>query len=332
MRLDTANRSFFLLLVVAFAPFLLLGMLSCGVLSMAALRFASDGSPGWSVAGWPAIGFLGMSAVGSALGVRSLWRQRQATIELCRFVDAHRVPTDSAVRRVATEARVWRIQVVDVDEPFSFTYGIRQPRVVLSRGLLAAVDDQELRAVLAHERYHVRNLDPFKVVVARAVPSAFFFLPALRHLRFRYLAGRELAADRRAVGTCGRRSLVGALYKVVGSPSVATLSAAAAIGGTDLLEVRLAQLEHGHEPPLPRISRLTLASTTVAVALMSVGLGATVLLWVSPAPDAMDMGSSSPMGLMGGPFCAGLWLIGAVALYRQLGRRRPTLELTTIRS
>ena len=321
MRLDTANRSFFLLLVVALAPYLLLGLLSCGVLSMAAFRFATDGSPGWGVAAWPAVGFLVASAMGGVVGLRSLWRQRRATIDLARFVEAHRVPTDDTVGRVAAAERVPRVQVVDVDEPFSFTYGIRQPRVGLSQGLLAAVDEPELRAVLVHECYHVRNLDPLKVVVARAVPSAFFFLPALGHLRFRYLAGRELAADRRAVQSCGRRSLAGALYKVVGSPSEVTLGAAAAIGGGELLEVRLAQLEDGHEPPLPEISRLTLVSTAVAVTLMSVGLGATVMLVGSPSPG-MDMGSSSPMDLVGGAFCGGLWLIAAVALYGQLGGRR----------
>src|SRR6478672_10137934 len=34
------------------------------------------------------------------------------------------------------------------------------PRVAVSRGLLEGVSDDELRAVLEHERYHVCNLDP----------------------------------------------------------------------------------------------------------------------------------------------------------------------------
>ena len=32
-------------------------------------------------------------------------------------------------------------------------------------------------AVLEHERYHVRNLDPLKVMLARGVPAMFFYLP-----------------------------------------------------------------------------------------------------------------------------------------------------------
>ena len=324
MKLDTANRSFFLLLVVALAPYLVLGLFGRGVLSVAMFRVATSGSTGWDAGAWPAVGFLAVSAVGSVLGLRSLWRQRQATVELGRFVRRHQVPDGQSVARVAAAAHVERLDVVDHGDAFSFTYGVRRPRVVLSRGLLVGLDDGELRAVLVHERYHVRNLDPLKVVVARALPSAFFFLPALRHLRFRYLAGRELAADRRAVRACGRRCLAGALYKVVAGPSPATLGAAAAVGGVDLLDVRLAQLEDGREPPLPRISALALAATTVGVVLMAVGFAATVNLLDPSAGGWASMGSGGPLGLVGGGLCAGMWLVGALAVYAQLDDQRHT--------
>src|SRR5205807_10105183 len=105
-----------------------------------------------------------------------------------------------------------------------------------------------------HERYHVRNLDPLKVLLVRALPATFFFVPALAALRSRYVAGRELAADRRAVQECGRGPLVGALLKVVRGPAWSELEVAAAIGGPELLEVRVAQLESGREP---RVAALT---------------------------------------------------------------------------
>jgi Zn-dependent protease with chaperone function len=319
VKLDTANRNFFLLLGVALAPYLLLGLFGCGVLSVAAFRLASDGSSGWGPATWPALGFLAVTAAGSLLGSRSLWRQRRATIALARYIQTHRLPTDAAVATAAQAEQVRRIELVDSEEAFSFTYGIRRPRVVVSRGLFAVVDEAELRAVLAHERYHVRNLDPLKVVVARAVPSAFFFLPALGHLRARYLAGRELAADRRAVRACGRRSLAGALYKASGGSSLPTLSAAAAMGSSELLETRLAQLEAGQEPPLPRISRLALVSTAAGVGLMAVGLAATVLL-----VDAPLLSPGGPLTARGSGACGGLWLVAALGLYRSLEGQRPT--------
>jgi hypothetical protein len=59
-----------------------------------------------------------------------------------------------------------------------------------------------------------------------------------------------LAADRRAVRACGRDPLVGALLKVVRGPAWGELQAAAALGGSELLDLRVAQLESGSEPKL----------------------------------------------------------------------------------
>lgn len=42
-----------------------------------------------------------------------------------------------------------------------------------------------------HERHHVCNLDPLKVVLVQALSSAFFFLPALDSLRARYLGAES---------------------------------------------------------------------------------------------------------------------------------------------
>ena len=57
------------------------------------------------------------------------------------------------------------------------------PRVAVSRGLVEATSADELRAVIEHERYHVRNLDPLKIVLTRSLSAALFLLPALNALR-----------------------------------------------------------------------------------------------------------------------------------------------------
>jgi Zn-dependent protease with chaperone function len=105
-------------------------------------------------------------------------------------------------------------------------FGALTPRAAVSRGLFEGFAANELQAVLEHERYHVRNLDPLKVLVVRALPATFFFLPALGALRTRYVAARELAADRRAVQACGRKPLVAALMKVVRGPAWSELEVA----------------------------------------------------------------------------------------------------------
>jgi Zn-dependent protease with chaperone function len=134
---------------------------------------------------------------------------------------------DDAAERAGLRGRV---KLLDCDERFSFAYGALDPRVAVSRGLREAAQPDELDAALEHERYHVRNLDPLKVLLARALPATFYYAPALSALKQRYVAGRELAADRRAYRSCGRKPLAGALFKVVRGPSWPELQTAAAIG------------------------------------------------------------------------------------------------------
>jgi hypothetical protein len=261
--------------------------------------------------------------------VRSLWRQHRATRRLVAHVNANKVPVAADVRVAAERAGLGdALDVVDGIEPWSFTYGLRAPRVAVSSQLAVSATAKELDAVLAHERYHVRNRDPLKVVIARAIPPAFFFLPALGHLRSRYLAGRELAADRRAVQATGRRPLAAALYRVVAGPGWPELATAAAIGGDDLLDVRLTQLETGEEPALDRIPHAALATTVIGLMLLAAALAATVTAVGGPG-ELMDMDGGREMGveigafsILGGLACGAAWLAGGALLYRRLTRRR----------
>jgi Zn-dependent protease with chaperone function len=68
----------------------------------------------------------------------------------------------------------------DAADSFSFVYGVMTPRVAVSRGLLERATGDELRAVLEHERYHVRNIDPLKAAIVRVLSEALFHSPAPR--------------------------------------------------------------------------------------------------------------------------------------------------------
>jgi len=164
------------------------------------------------------------------------------------------------------------IDFVDDAEAYSFAYGLRTPRVVVSRGLADRLGLDELQAVLAHEAYHVKSRDPLKIVITRAMAPAMFFLPVLRPLHERYAVGRELAADRRAIRASGTSALARALLNVGGGPPLSDLSAAAAIGGPDMLDVRVAQLETGMEPELPHASRLTTVISATVLAAVTAAL------------------------------------------------------------
>lgn len=97
---------------------------------------------------------------------------RRATLE---SVDA--TPADDALReRVARLARVAdapppSVGVVDSDVPNCFSVGGSDPTIVVSRGLLDRLDDDELDAVLAHELAHLRNRDATVLTLATFLPT-----------------------------------------------------------------------------------------------------------------------------------------------------------------
>ena len=263
------------------APYAFLFLLGCGLLSLLVVRFADHGLA-FLTAGRgdlrPAVAALVVIALGTGLAIRALVAQLRATKRLQhRILELRMTPPAEIERSASAAGLVGRLDVVDADSHFSFAYGLFAPRVVVSRGLAEGMTDDQLDAVLAHECQHVRNLDPIKVLVARVVSSAYFLLPALHGLRSQYSAASELAADRRAIETRGSTALAGALHTVVRGPSWSELSTAAAIGGPELLDIRIAQLESGAPPPTPQLSRPTLVLTGLALAVLALALIATIV-------------------------------------------------------
>src|SRR5207248_11431481 len=95
------------------------------------------------------------------------------------------------------------VTVLAHDGVQAFCAGLLRPRVYVSAGALRELCDQELRAVLAHERMHRARRDPLRIVTARLLGNALFFAPAVRALARRYDALAELAADEHALAAVG---------------------------------------------------------------------------------------------------------------------------------
>jgi Zn-dependent protease with chaperone function len=325
MKLDSGNRSFVLLFAVATTLYLALSAAACAVLALLAYRLVSQGTAAFGDSGWvlvPAGAFLGVLVTAGVLAVRSLGAQLASSRRLARRVEELRAtcPPQLAEAREGAGLR-GRPRMIDVAEPFSFTYGALLPRVVVSRGLLESTSAEELRAVLVHERYHVRNLDPLKLVLARALARGLFFLPALRELEGRYLAGRELAADQRALSRCGRRPLASALLKAVRGPSWPELSSAAAIGGPDMLDIRVAQLEGDRPVALGRLQRRALVLSAAGLGLVLLSLGA-ALGGLGGLTTAMALGDDEMKGGAAGAAmvvgCAAPWVATGWLAWRWL--------------
>src|SRR5215218_6484457 len=183
MRLNTANRSFVTLVAFALVPYGLIGLFCCGALSLLAYRISTDGlsvlTDDWRI--WPAIGFFAVVGVGTVRALWSLRAQLRATDRLGEHVRSLQLAPCRELENAASSASLARrVVLIDHERAFSFTFGLLHPRIAVSRGLVDAASPDEISAVLEHERYHVRNLDPLKVLIARAAGPALFYLPVLR--------------------------------------------------------------------------------------------------------------------------------------------------------
>ena len=155
------------------------------------------------VGGDSAIGWTGWSAVIALAAGALVWAQlRYTRREALSATDARRV---SESEFPELHARLWRLAraadvpppdlaVAESDVPNSFTLGdIGRGTVVVTTGLLDALSDDELDAVLAHELAHLRNRDATVMTLAT-------FLPALANDEYALLSSVGTGTRRLALG------------------------------------------------------------------------------------------------------------------------------------
>src|SRR5689334_17224014 len=133
------------------------------VVGVDALRFHAGG---WLS---PAAAVLAFEGVTLALMAGSLGRQVARQLAFAR-----RLPTHPYMV-LGTP-----VQIVPSARPHAFTLGFLRPRIVISDGLIALLDERELACVLAHERHHARRRDPLRRALMQAVGDGLWFLPPLR--------------------------------------------------------------------------------------------------------------------------------------------------------
>ena len=182
-----------------------------------------------------------------------------------------RVP--KRLRRLARKGGLdQRIVLIRSDRPLVFTHGLLHPQVWLSTGLRDLLSDKELEAVLLHEAHHVRARDPLKILAARCLSRALFFVPVARDLCETYLISKELDADKQATAALNNPvPLVRALRKLLLAQPV-SVPEAVVVGKLEVTESRLLWLLHP-ERPLPLFHArhlgvsLVLLAVFVAIAL-----------------------------------------------------------------
>ncbi|MDA8192932.1 MAG: M48 family metalloprotease [Thermaerobacter sp.] len=160
-------------------------------------------------------------------------------------------------------------------DPYAFSWGWREPRVVVSRGLWEALTNDERTAVLFHEQHHITARDPLWQEILSAMVEAYP-LPGARTLYRRYLRDREIRADMAAVAAMDgeRAPLAAAMLAVAGIPNI-PLAAVAEWAGA--LEARIDYLVSGRAPRSPMNGWMSVAAPSLLPTVLAIGQG--LLLW-----------------------------------------------------
>lgn len=197
------------------------------------------------------------------------WRGMSGLLATCQLT--HRLHRDGGplphrVARIANDLGVAaRMTYVSWAEPMACCYGFFRPRIAVTAGLIERLDDEELVAVLGHERAHLCRRDPLRYLLLDALTAAAFMFPVVSALRQRWTAKTELAADRAALVVASRGALAGALLAAIG-PSHATPG----IAGLTATEARIAQLAGGWA--LPPISGQAMAASVAFAAILALAM------------------------------------------------------------
>jgi Zn-dependent protease with chaperone function len=230
----------------------------------------------WEFIAVSAVAGSGVLALAGA--ARVIWPAIRGGRALRRLLRAASGPLPAALRAAAAPLGIANtMDVVGTDDAFAVTHGLIRPRILVSSGLVEALDPTELTAVLVHERHHLQCRDPLRLLAARLLAGYGWFLPLLRWWARRLTVRREVAADRAATASAGVAAVAGALLKLAEHRMPAAAAAAANPVG-DLPE-RIANLE-GVDPAHRTHGVWWLAGASVAnllalsaAAVCCVGLG-----------------------------------------------------------
>ena len=263
---------------------------------------------------------LVLAVCGIALGLVTLFRQLVATAVLIRRLVAQKIELPASVVLAASGLRLdGRIDVVTDERPFSFCYWFLRPRICLSTALVERLDHEELRAVLYHERYHLRQRDPLRQIVARYFAAGLYVVPVVDELLSFHTLQKEIEADQEAVRASGGvRSLASALYKLLPDADDVSLGLLVPVSSLSVTEARIDQLIAGR-PLAIALSRLSVVlsggALVAAAVLVAFKGGASVAFETLPPLYAVP-------GLLVGPAS----LLFAAAIDGGLHQLRPLTQ------
>jgi BlaR1 peptidase M56 len=157
------------------------------------------------------------------------------------------------------------------------TIGLIRPQIVIAPELAGLLDDRAMRAALAHERAHVRHLDPLRIWIAQFVTDLQWPWTSAQKRFERWLAALEHARDdeARAEGIEGADLAAALVASVRFHRNTAAGACARLTGDRSALEERVARLLQPltREPKVGTPTTLQVALLLMLALMVAVALG-----------------------------------------------------------
>lgn len=214
---------------------------------------------------------VGAAAVVALLGVlgfrlmRTIWRLR-----------AQAQGHAQSVRLVGRPTAERDVYIMDAAERTAYCVSGKPPVIVVTSAAVAALDDRELLAVLAHERAHLDGHHARVVMTLRGLALVFPWLALITRGSAEVSRLLEMRADDIAARRYGNQVLLTGLMALAGG------SPAAALGAADTAVLNRAQrlaVPPAHRARVYAQAALTSASTIIACApLATLALGVSGVL------------------------------------------------------
>lgn len=147
--------------------------------------------------------------------------------------------------------------------------GIRHPVLLLPKGILERLSREEMAAIEAHERCHLRRRDNLTAAIHTLITNLFWFHPLLWWLGGRLLEERERACDEGVLHAGNDPAIyAGGILKVCALYLPSRLACAAGVSGANLERRMETIMENRSTRPLTTVVKaLLIAGSTVVIAV-----------------------------------------------------------------
>jgi Zn-dependent protease with chaperone function len=262
MRLDSSHAQF--------AGFFAVGM---AIITTTVATFPETVRDALAPNSWERFVALAVVALGAV--VFTAWLARllfilgRAALTVERLPRVERMPArlQSSLARTGVE----RVECISSSLLIAFCTGARRPSIIVSEGLAEQLTDNELEAVLIHERQHLREREPVVRAACEAAAQVLVFFPLARWWSRRRMEAAELRADQAALRRVGARPVAAALFRL------GTIVPAAPAFAGDTEELRVAQLL-GDPLPQRRPTACTIATSMVGFPVAVATIGCLILI------------------------------------------------------